>query len=111
MMDAIEFTHGKWKLSWEHIGEGFRGDYDEDDRDDIPLLRADLTFDGKELQDSSYCTLFPSDSSKEILQAASQKLFNELPAEVTDWDQNGGHWNDKIMQEWTWTRPKDVANG
>ena len=61
----LELVRDNVKVCWKHIGEGMFGDYDCNNPDDVPLLRfyvnvkEDETW--KEVEDTSYCTKFPSD--------------------------------------------------
>lgn len=55
-------------VEWEDIGEGYTGYYDADNPEDTKLLRfyisvIDEEGDYHELQDASYCTRFPVDST------------------------------------------------
>lgn len=93
----VEFEYGKWKLVWEFIGEGLSGDYDPKDPKDVKLLRATLSYDGRDLHDSSYCTMAPHGTKENKLRKLSKKLFSKLP-EAPD---NDGYWQDRIMQLWT----------
>lgn len=103
------FTRGDWRLEWEHHGEGYSGDYDEDDPDDKPLLRADLYYKGEMLTDGSYCTMTPDDTSEDVLKRFSDDLFDKLENHRLEDDErfqrrldDGYRFNDRIMQEWTW---------
>lgn len=40
------YTKGLVKIDWVELGEGFDGDYDEDDPDDVELLRFDVFVKG-----------------------------------------------------------------
>ena len=40
--EAVSYTKGNYRIELAYIGEGYEGDYDENDKDDEPLLRADL---------------------------------------------------------------------
>ena len=44
----------------EDIGEGLSGDYDPEDKDDIPLLRFTVLKDDEPVEDASYCTQVPT---------------------------------------------------
>lgn len=71
------YTYGTWvtstdgtvRVSFDHIGEGFEGDYDETDPDDAPLLRLDVEVAaqhsdkvwGEETDDPNW--VYPSDGS------------------------------------------------
>ena len=70
----MEIIKGNLKIEWSNIGEGYSGDYDEDDPDDVNLLRfyiserdQDSTSDSNEFSDidnGSYCTMFPADTTE-----------------------------------------------
>lgn len=77
------------KVELEDIGEGLSGDYNEDDPDDISLLRFSVYVktddpdyawaDGwKAVDDASYCTNLPTDLSPEQTQVALNALMNEF---------------------------------
>ena len=67
-------------LNWD-CGEGRGGDYDEDDEDDVPLLRFDVSkriskvkagrgYQAEDLQDSSFCTLLMATDDRKLLTQA-----------------------------------------
>jgi hypothetical protein len=108
------FTRGDWRLEWEHHGEGYSGDYNDEDPDDKALLRADLYYGDKPCNDGSYCTLAPDDTPEETLKRFSDDLFDKLEDGVknipdfVDWETTAEDrfdevkFNDRVMQEWTW---------
>lgn len=57
---------GNVRIDWINLGEGFDGDYDADNPDDVNLLRFDVyRHDGAEwteVSDGSYCTQVPADT-------------------------------------------------
>lgn len=58
--DSIdEITQDGVTIRWVELGEGWGGDYNEDDETDDELLRFDIEKDGEILDDGSYCTAFP----------------------------------------------------
>jgi len=103
-----EFDRGPWSLEWDHQGEGYNGDYDEDDPEDKALLRADLYFKGKMCADGSYCTLAPDDTPEETLKRFSETLFIILEQEhgqdpQLEENQFGEPiFNRRAMEAWTW---------
>lgn len=104
-----DFTRGDWRLEWEHHGEGYSGDYDDEDPDDDPLLRADLYYKNEMLTDGSYCTMTPDDTPEETLKRFSDDLFDKLENYRLEDEErfqrrldDGYRFNDRIMQEWTW---------
>ena len=75
IMDRIspdEIIRGRIKVEWENISEGYDGNFDEEDGFDTALLRFYTSVniapkgeepEWKDIQDGSYCTLFPVDST------------------------------------------------
>jgi hypothetical protein len=55
---------GNVRIDWVNLGEGFDGDYDPENADDVNLLRFDVyRHDGAdwvEVSDGSYCTQVPA---------------------------------------------------
>lgn len=47
----------KYDASFSCCNEGMHGDYDQDDPDDVKLLRLNVELDGQPMRDGSYCTL------------------------------------------------------
>ena len=67
---------------WENIGEGFSGDYNEEDADDQNLLRFSVYIkdnDGEweAIEDASYCTQNPYDTPEERLKSMLEIIFKE----------------------------------
>lgn len=52
---------------WEHIGEGYSGEYNPDDLMDVQLLRFTVYKDGEQMEDASYCTQMPVGTDPAIL--------------------------------------------
>jgi len=89
--EDLEVISGDKRVVWEWIGEGYNGDYNEADPDDVPLLRftcdrrindPDLDPDDNNvwegMQDASYCTLMPIDSPKEYLLRAAGIILDAI---------------------------------
>ena len=86
----IELIRGGRKVEWIDIGEGWSGDYNPDDPTDTPLLRFDvleltkvegLFSDSPELEwevldDASYCTQMPADTSEADLRRAAEIIMD-----------------------------------
>ena len=86
----IELIRGDRKVEWVDIGEGWNGNYDPDDPDDTALLRFDVleltniqglfsdspVMEWEVLDDASYCTQMPADSSDDILRQAAEIIMN-----------------------------------
>jgi len=71
----ITLERGDRQVTWEYIGEGYSGDYNENDPDDEPLLRfcCSKLVDGewRELDDASYCTRLSTTTwSRYLVEAA-----------------------------------------
>lgn len=69
--EDMELIEGNVKVEWTYIGEGVSGDYEEDDLEDERLLRFYIYTRENEsedfvyVEDSSYCTNFPLESTEE----------------------------------------------
>ena len=69
-------------FSW--IGEGWNGDYDEDDEEDDKLIRFDVLYknpedkdmDWEPVEDASYCTQLLVDSPIEYLEKKIKVVFD-----------------------------------
>lgn len=105
---------GDWCVEWEYIGEGCDGDFDWQNPNDVPQLRANLSYKDIPCNDGSYCTLAVTTTSKRELKAASIELIRQVIHEVNkkEWaDRFKGiskkthsevSFPDRIMQKWTW---------
>ena len=90
--------YGNIVAEWENIGEGLCGDYDENEPEDINLLRfyayiRDIDGDLIALDDASYCTRMPVDTDKEILMRALAHIAKEF------YDHLDGNLNEYGMPE------------
>lgn len=71
------------KVSLVNLDEGLSGDYDENDPDDVNLLRFDVYYrnpeegldDWEPVDDASYCTNVEANSTKEHLEKVVRTLF------------------------------------
>jgi len=91
-----------WYLDWIYLEEGYSGDYNPSDPDDKPLLRADLSYEGREIDDCSFCTLAPVNTSAQFLLLLSEDLFASLPDDPDEYRQ-------RTMAAWTWrTDPESI---
>ena len=106
----IELIRGGRKVEWVDIGEGWSGDYNPDDPEDVALLRFDvleltkvegLFSDSPELEweqmdDASYCTQMPADTSEADLRRGAEIIM----------DATYGKTNiKKICEELSWISP------
>jgi hypothetical protein len=87
-----------YKVIWEYIGEGWNGDFDKNDDEDMPLLRFSTFISGKEVDCGSYCTRCPIDTKKKILLRFSKEILNalELPSPK------------RRLEELSWLQPSDM---
>ena len=88
------------KVELVDIGEGIQGDYDENDPDDLPLLRFDVSVrdpkpyyknyksavplgdDWEVVEDASYCTGICAWAPDSVLAQAAQDIFDEYRAVI-----------------------------
>ena len=82
--EAVSYTKGNYRIELAYIGEGYEGDYDENDKEDEPLLRADLYLkeDGEWFDEpkASYCTTESARTSK----TAAKKLAGKIMKSFMD---------------------------
>jgi hypothetical protein len=77
---------GNVRIDWVNLGEGFDGDYDPENPDDVNLLRFDAyRFDGNdwvEVEDSSYCTQVPANTNhatlRRILSSFMDYIYDDI---------------------------------
>jgi len=83
----MHLIKGDIKIEFEHIGEGWSGDYDPNDPDDTPLLRFTVyKLDGgqwNEIENASYCTLFPDDTPDVIQLKGLQIIMDVIYFDAT----------------------------
>ena len=64
---------GVVRIDWTNLGEGYDGDYDPENPDDVNLLRFDVSVANidkrrwEEVEDGSYCTQVPAHTHIETL--------------------------------------------
>lgn len=76
-----EISNEYWTVIAEYIGEGFGGDYDDGDPQDLPLMRYDFYRTSNnpgpdlygESYEDSYCTLMPITNPSAVMGMA--KIF------------------------------------
>ena len=80
--EEMELVKDNVKVIWENIGEGYNGDYDENDPDDENLLRFTVYVKDddvwNEVDDSSYCTNVSADTDDDELMALLHILMTEF---------------------------------
>lgn len=92
------------RVVWEWIGEGWNGDYDKDNPEDVPLLRfscreystRDQAWYG--MNDASYCTRMPINSSLDMLARAGVIILEVIVDDVS---------YKKRLEELSWFCPED----
>lgn len=80
-----EFKSKNFRIVFEHIGEGYDGEYNPQNKDDKPLLRLDLFYpkesNDEPIRNGSFCTCIPEGTSniktlaKTILNHAEELLL------------------------------------
>lgn len=83
------------RVDWYNAGEGICGDYNPENPQDVNLLRFDVYIAGdagtedesddgwREVEDASYCTNIPANTTQEILEESLKYIFSEY-REVID---------------------------
>lgn len=95
---------GDRRVTWEWIGEGWSGDYNEDDKSDTPLLR--FSCDEKigdawiGMDDASYCTRMPIKSPKKYLKRGAEIILEAI-ADIS---------YKRRLEELSWFCPEDFKN-
>ena len=99
-VDLIGFS-GDVKVEVEWIGEGIQGDYDEDDPDDMPLLRFTVyernANDWEQISDASYCTNLPATVHPDVAKRACKYIMDWVEAPVKE-----GYSIKKICERLSW---------
>ena len=88
-------------LVWEYIGEGNEGDYNEDDPEDTPRLRASLYRGEDAMDDASYCTLATPATPKAELEASAKALLSSVDV-MESYREGWRLKNGRVMEGWTW---------
>ena len=69
-------------VEWAELGEGIDGDYDENDPNDIELLRFDVSrlidSEWQPIDDASYCTQVPVSATPEQREKGLQWIMDEV---------------------------------
>jgi hypothetical protein len=103
----IEVVKDNIRLVWEHIGEGWNGDYNAEDPNDKPLLRFSIDWrnngDWEGLDDASYCTGLPTDTSPTTLREYADSIIASLSSTK---EQPTGH--KRTLERWSWVGIEDA---
>lgn len=102
---------GSLAVAWVQLGEGWGGDYDPEDPNDEELLRFDAlvrTANGwEDVEDGSYCTRTPVDTSPELRRQLLARLM-EFLRDAIQFDENGAptpYANRHVLEEASWIEP------
>ncbi len=115
--DHMVYEHEGIRVSWVDLGEGWGGEYNEDDPNDQPLLRFDVELhrawfpveawggrcvhgDWFMPQDASYCTRMPADSPPEVLRAGLEYLWTAV---------NNRSPRKRVLEHLSWIEPAWLA--
>ena len=114
----ISMVDDRVAVEFEWLGEGLSGDYQEDDLEDYPHLRfsvykikdiKDIDLDPnisfefgscdtwEQVDDASYCTTIPIDTSKDVLEYMLKILMIEFKEAVQN-----GHSVKKLGERMSW---------
>lgn len=92
---------GTVRVAWFNLGEGYSGDFNEEDPEDTNLLRFDVfkIEDGRwvEAGDASYCTRVPASTPQPVL----ENLLRSILARVEEPLKSGASIK-RICQELSW---------
>lgn len=87
---------GPWTVQWKWEGEGVSGDYDKEDPDDFPLLRAMVLRSDDEGFSASFCTLADARKATAVILGA---FSEQLLSEAVDFEKDS--FSRKKMGVWT----------
>ena len=80
--EELELVKDNVKVIWENIGEGYYGDYDEENSEDENLLRFTVYVNEEgewiEVDDASYCTTVTADTDNGKLMELLNVLMDEF---------------------------------
>ena len=78
--DCIDITNKKFNLVLDYIGEGIEGDFDEDDENDVPLLRYWISekVDGEwqDVHNGSACCLLKATDKRSAIKKAAKAMLD-----------------------------------
>ena len=91
------FRKGVWTVESVELGEGYDGEYNETDPNDVELVRYDFLLEGEDETVDSYCTLIPV-ADREAVEAMGRIFLDAL-------DGDNPHFPKHTIQQLTWTTP------
>ena len=74
----VTVSKGKYRVDLDYIGEGYCGDFNEDDVDDEPLMRFSVFKDDVEMNDGSYCTCISARTPVKQKRKIAQFILNNI---------------------------------
>lgn len=93
---TVEISKADVVVTLEYIGEGNNGDFVNDGKD-VPLMRFGVSkkqpcedgrdhpdWNWEEVENASYCTQIPADTSKEIMQKLAVIILNKIYDDVVE---------------------------
>ena len=107
---VAEIDDGNIKVEWANIGEGYNGDYNPNDPDDVELLRFYVYEwdDGywEPVDDASYCTTVPLHSDPDIIEETIRVLYKRF-ADVI-YNRSGSV--KKLGEMMSWISPDNIGD-
>jgi len=116
--EQLTLTDGTVLVEFTDLGEGWDGDYQENDPNDTSLLRFDVSVhrnltvahdrcedNGTEwlpVQDASYCTQMPVDTDVTVLEKALRHIMSEVRDPL-----KAGHSIKRLCEKLSWISPTD----
>ena len=80
--EELELIKDNVKICWINLGEGYDGDYDEENAEDDNLLRYEVyVYDEdhwRAVDDASYCTYVSADTDNETLMKLLEILMRQF---------------------------------
>ena len=87
LFKPLAVRKGKYRVEWEWLGEGQSGDYNENDENDVPLLRFScerlVGREGRSLRweamdSASYCTNMSVAATQAVLRRVAEMILGVL---------------------------------
>ena len=94
------------KVQWVNLDEGFTGDYDPNDPEDVNLLRFDVyqrtAYGWEAMENGSHCTLMDAKTPALVLKYAAQYIYERLTDATTNLSVS------QIMEECTYIHAESI---
>jgi len=105
-----ELIRDNVKVEWVELGEGIDGDYNEDDPNDIELLRFDVSRlvngEWEMIDDASYCTQVPVSATPEQRAKGLEWIMSEVYNGASE-----GYSIKKICEVMSWISLESIETG